>query len=177
MTPQYRGWFIRLTNGPGERVVRPGKVTGNSVFFTTRIYRSKLGKAVIYGPNQCVNQIANGSTGYLIGINPRNGGRLKRMIMNLNPIQDRYKETTQFISGFKFFGVPSELSFVSLAEKGTTDRSGQFVSGWEDPGLYKLHHYDEGSLVVTSTEGDYYVISVREPNFIRVRKLSAREVL
>ena len=97
--------------------------------------------------------------------------------MNLNPIQDRYKETTQFISGFKFFGVPSELSFVSLAEKGTTDRSGQFVSGWEDPGLYKLHHYDEGSLVVTSTEGDYYVISVREPNFIRVRKLSAREVL
>ncbi|MBN3860558.1 hypothetical protein GKC56_08660 [Neisseriaceae bacterium PsAf] len=176
MTPQYKGWYIDLTNDIGERVTRSGKLTGNSVFFTTRSYKSKNSSSINYSSNSCTNPIASSSDGYLLGINPRTGGRLKRNMMNLNPIEDRYKENVTFISGFKFDGVPSELAFATLGQDGLTNRSGQFNSGWEDSGITRMKQYDEGSLVVTSTTGEYYVISVAEPNYIRIRKLNSREL-
>ncbi|QRN41274.1 MAG: hypothetical protein GKC53_03855 [Neisseriaceae bacterium] len=174
MTSKYRGWYIDLTNDIGERITRSGKLTGNSVFFTTRSYRSENSGYINYS-NSCVNPIAS-SNGYLLGINPRTGGRLKRNMMNLNPIEDRYKENVNFISGFKFHGVPSELSFVTLGQDVLTNTSGQFNSGWEDSGITHIRQHSNGSLAVTSTSGEYYVISVSEPNYIRIRKLNSREL-
>ncbi|MFH4354396.1 MAG: PilC/PilY family type IV pilus protein [Neisseriaceae bacterium] len=175
MTSQYRGWYVELDNGLGERVVRPGKVAGNAVFFTTRIYKSGAGNKISY-PNQCTNAVTAQSDGYLLGLNPRTGGRLKRTMVNFNPILDRYNPKAEFISGFKLEGVPSELTFIVQGQNSLTNRAGQFSSGWEDTGRFKLKHYDEGYLVVTSTQGEYYVISAAEPNYIRVRKVNSREL-
>ena len=180
MTPSYKGWYIDLTNAPGERIVQQGKVTGHSAFFTTRVYSGRLGPGIIYA-KACSNPVTAGSYGYLLGINPRTGGRLKRSMVNLNKLIDQYdkSKSKDFISGFKLAGVPSQLSYSIVGQTSVTNRSGQFKSGWENLDLktyIKDKHYDEGHLFLTSNKGEYYVISAIQPNYIRVKKLNSRIV-
>ena len=180
MTPSYKGWYIDLTNAPGERIVQQGKVTGHSAFFTTRVYSGRLGPGIIYA-KACSNPVTAGSYGYLLGINPRTGGRLKRSMVNLNKLIDQYdkSKSKDFISGFKLAGVPSQLSYSIVGQTSVTNRSGQFKSGWENLDLktyIKDKHYDEGHLFLTSNKGEYYVISAIQPNYIRVKKLNYRIV-